>query len=272
MTNITVHPSTTRSHVEKISRRQLLSVLAVAPVGAAAPWRFAPKPTHPGTFVLVHGAWHGGWCWGKVEPLLRASGHRVFAPTLTGMGERSHLIAPEIDLETHIQDVVQVIEYEDLQNVVLVGHSYGGMVVSGVSEAAGRRIGHVVYLDAFLPEDGKAVADYAPVPPTRPDGWRIPVMGSARDFGVTNDDDVAWADPRLGDQPLRTFTQPVDLSPEAQRAVPKTFVRCSETPWFVEAAERARRQGFWVHEMLSAGHDAMITQPEELSRVLLGLT
>ena len=97
--------------MEKIFRRQLLSTLAVAPVGAAAPWRFAPKPTHPATFVLFHGAWHGGWCWGKVEPLLRAPGHRVFAPTLTGMGERSHLIAPEIDLDTHIQDVVQVVEY-----------------------------------------------------------------------------------------------------------------------------------------------------------------
>jgi len=188
------------------------------------------------------------------------------------MGERSHLIAPEIDLETHIKDVTQVIEYEDLQNVILVGHSYGGMVVSGVLEAADRRIGHVVYLDAFLPEDGKAVADYAPVPPTRQDGWRIPVMGSVRNFGVTEDDDVAWAEPRLGDQPLRTFTQPVQLSPEEQRALPKTFVRCSETPWFVEAAERARRQGFGVHEILSAGHDAMITQPEELSRVLLELT
>ena len=110
------------------------------------------------------------------------------------------------------------------------------------------------------------------MPPTREDGWRIAVMGSARDFGVTDDDDLAWADPRLGDQPLRTFTQPVQLSPEEQGTVQKTFIRCSETPWFVEAAGRARRQGFGVHEVLSAGHDAMITQPEELSRVLLGLT
>jgi pimeloyl-ACP methyl ester carboxylesterase len=113
-------------------------------------------------FVLVHGAWHGGWCWKKVAPLLRAAGHDVFTPTLTGLGERVHLLASEIDLATHVDDVLGVLEYEDLTNVVLVGHSYGGMVISGVAERAGSRLARLVYLDAFLPENGKALRDYAP--------------------------------------------------------------------------------------------------------------
>src|SRR3954453_17747595 len=114
------------------------------------------------TFVLVHGAWHGGWCWQRVTPLLRAAGHEVFTPTLTGMGERSHLIHPLISLSTHIQDITAVLEYEDLHNVILIGHSYAGMVITGVAAIAETRLAHLVYLDAFLPENGMSLIDYAP--------------------------------------------------------------------------------------------------------------
>ena len=112
------------------------------------------------TFVLVHGAWHGGWCWRFVRDLLEKSGHRVHAPSLTGLGERKHLARPDIDLDTHIADIVSLLEMEDLSDVVLVGHSYGGMVITGVADRAPERIGRLVYLDAFVPEDGKCTLDY----------------------------------------------------------------------------------------------------------------
>jgi pimeloyl-ACP methyl ester carboxylesterase len=121
------------------------------------------------TIVLVHGAWHGGWCWKKVTSQLRADGFEVFAPTLTGLGERVHLLNYDINLDTHIQDITAVLEYEDLKNVILVGHSYGGMVITGVAEKAKDRISQLVYLDAFLPENGKALADYAQLPPFQKD-------------------------------------------------------------------------------------------------------
>ena len=224
---------------------------------------------HPTTFVLVHGAWHGGWCWNKLTPLLRAAGHQVFTPTLTGLGERSHLLTSEVDLAIHIKDIALVLQYEDLQHVVLVGHSYGGMVIAGVAEALGTRVAQLVFLDAFLPESGKAVIDYAPMLPMRDDGWRVPVMGISRDFGVTEERDIAWTEPRLGDQPYRTLTQPVQLSAQMYESFPKTYIQLTEVPWFVEAAERAKRQGFRYYQLLGGGHDAMISQPNELSQILL---
>lgn len=230
----------------------------------------ATRHDNPATFVLVHGAWHGGWCWNKLTPMLRAAGHQVFTPTLTGLGERAHLLTPEIDLATHIKDIVSVLEYEDLQDVVLVGHSYGGMVIAGVAEAIGSRIAHLVFLDGFLPEDGKALTDYTPfMLPTREDGWRVPSLGTSRDFGITDERDIAWAEPRLGDQPLRSITQPVQLSAQLYDSFAKTYIQLSEAPWFVEAAERAKRQGFRSYTLLSGGHDAMITQPKAVSEILL---
>src|SRR5438128_128006 len=102
------------------------------------------------TFVLVHGAWHGGWCWKRVTPLLRAAGHEVYATTLTGLGERVHLASPNVGLALHVQDVVGVLEYEDLRDVILVGHSYGGIVISGVADRVPERLRHLVYLDALV--------------------------------------------------------------------------------------------------------------------------
>ena len=113
------------------------------------------------TYVLVHGAWHGGWCWNRVAPLLRDKGHDVYTPTLTGLGERVHLATPEVDLSTHVTDVVNVIEFEDLRNVVLMGHSYGGQVITGVAGAIPERIGQLVYLDASLPNDGESLSQLA---------------------------------------------------------------------------------------------------------------
>ena len=228
------------------------------------------------TFVLAHGAWHGGWCWKKVVPLLRAAGHDVFAPTLTGLGERAHLLAPEIDLATHVDDVLGVLEFEDLDHVVLVGHSYGGMVVSGVAARAGPRLARLVYLDAYLPEAGKALRDYEvgaaldEMANARGDGWRLPSFGVAQDFGVADQDDAAWVDARLGDQPYRTFTQPLDPAADAGDGIRRAYILTTQDR-FVPHAARAKQAGFDYYELFSAGHDSMVTQPAALVEVFLDL-
>src|SRR3954469_15316973 len=245
----------------RVTRRHLLGAIAAAPLSVVNP---VPAPAQPKavTFLLVHGAWHGGWCWKKLTPLLRAAGHQVFTPTLTGLGDRAHLLSADVDLTMHIQDVSAVLEYEDLRDVVLVGHSYAGMVIAGVVEKARARLEQLVYLDAFLPEDGKAVKDFAPLNPTRNDGWRVPVPGAPPRFGVTDSRDVTWMEARLGDHPNKTFTEPARLSGDEATSLRRSFVQCTKAPFFAEAAERAKRQGFQSRELFSAGHDAMITQPE----------
>jgi pimeloyl-ACP methyl ester carboxylesterase len=252
--------------------RQTLAMPAAAPLTAVATGAADAATSARGrstTFVLVHGAWHGGWCWTKLAPLLRAAGHQVFTPTLTGLGERVHQLSADVDLGTHVQDVVALLEYEDLRDVILVGHSYGGMVIAGVAAAAAPRVAKLVYLDAFLPEDGKSVKDYAPLPPTRADGWRVAPLATAQQFGVTNVQDAEWVDHRLGDQPFKTFTDPARLSGSSLPPARQSFVQCSEAPWFVEAGERAKRMGFRYRALLTAGHDAMITQPGELADLLV---
>ena len=253
-----------------MSRRRLLAAAAVAPLASIADVPSLVR-SEEATFVLVHGAWHGGWCWKKLVPLLRAAGHQVLTPTMTGLGERAHLLTADVDLETHVKDITAVIECDDLQRVVLVGHSYGGMVVTGVADRVASRVTRVVYLDAFLPDDGKALKDYAPVPRTRDDGWRVPPPGPPTSWGVTDARDIAWMERRIGDQPLKTFTQPVTLSTASMTATKQAFIQCTKAPFFAEAAERAKRRGFQYHELPSAGHDAMITKPTELASILVDL-
>jgi pimeloyl-ACP methyl ester carboxylesterase len=202
---------------------------------------------------------------------LRAAGHDVFAPTLTGLGERAHLLTPEVDLDTHIEDIVAVLEYEDLTNVVLVGHSYAGMVIAGVAQKAAPRLAELVYLDAFLPENGKSLNDYLAVPHPSVDGWRVEPLDPRTAFGVSNELDIASMASRLGVHPERTLSQPMDLSAAKTGALRQTFIQCSHDPYFVEAAERAKRQGFRFFELISATHCPMITQPDELVKILLTL-
>lgn len=226
----------------------------------------AQKPSR--TFVLVHGAWHGGWCWNKLTPLLTSAGHRVHTPTLTGLGDRSHLLTPEVDLDTHIKDISALFHYEDVHDAILVGHSYGGMVVAGVAPSVVALLAGVIYLDAFLPDDGKALGDYVTVRP--PEGlWRLPPPGKPPRFGVSNPADVTWMEARLTDQPLKTMTQPVSIAADISARVPHTFILCTKGPQFVAAAERAKQRGYRYRELLSAGHDAMISQPGELAKLLV---
>ncbi len=228
-------------------------------------------------FVLVHGAWHGGWCWRFVAPLLRRAGHEVFTPSLTGLGERAHLARPGIDLELHVQDVVALLETEDLQEVVLVGHSYGGMVVTGAADRCAARIRRLVYLDAFVPGNGKCALDY--VLPERAAAFRkegeqtgtvAPPPLSL--WGLTKPEHIAFAKPRETRHPYRTFTQPIRLANEAALArLPRTFIYCSSpaTGTFDALAAKVRRDPAWRFFELKTGHDAMILVPEELAAILL---
>lgn len=231
------------------------------------------------TFLLVHGAWHGGWCWKKVVPLLREAGHDVLAPSLTGLGDRAHLLNPTIDLATHVEDVVRVLECEDLHGVVLVGHSSGGVVITAVADRASERVAHLVYLDAFVPGDGQSVLDlvsstaraaFQDQARTMGDGWRVPPFPLAR-WGITEDADVCWMSPRIGDQPLKTLSQAVQLKNPSPRGFVRSYISCTvgQAPHFEATAKRLRADQAWRYRELASGHDAMVTVPRELADLLL---
>jgi pimeloyl-ACP methyl ester carboxylesterase len=225
-------------------------------------------------FVLVHGGFMGGWVWRQVTQFLRTAGHEVFAPTLTGFGERAHLANPSIDLNTHIQDIVGVLECEDLQQVILVGYSYGGPVITGVAEKTPERLSRLVYLDAPFPSDGQSVFDLEPemVPMflesarEKGDGWRV--MSAANP-------------PRWQPQPLKTLTQPLEVKNLAAIGIPRAFIHCTIRPenhrlslaWAAldRAAEEAKKQGWWYSEV-EADHGVVFSKPKEVSEILLALS
>ena len=232
------------------------------------------------TYVLVHGGAHGGWCYQRVARILRSAGHEVYAPTMTGLGERSHLLSPDIDLDLHIRDIVAVLQYEDLHDVILVGHSYGGMVITGVADRAAERVGRLVYLDAANPVNGQSLVDVAGpvILATRPAGQVVdgvelvllPAPGAGAFYGVTDPEDVAWMDERLRGHPWRCFEQPLELHNEAALwAIPQYHVVCTSTlaTRDPELMDRARAEGrLWD---IDTGHDLMITEPKQVADALL---
>jgi pimeloyl-ACP methyl ester carboxylesterase len=233
-----------------------------------------------GSFVLVHGGGHGGWCWSRLAPLLRAAGHEVYTPTLTGLGERAHLVSPGTDLDTHIADVVGVLKFEDLTNAILVGHSYGGMVITGVADRALSRVGHLVFLDASHPRDGESLAsespalmDFARKSSRVVNGVELVLWPSQEIvdiMGVVRPEDVAWLAGKLTPHPWKCFEQPLRLANEpAVRRIPFTNINASWS-FKVRPPESARRasQGDRVWE-IDTGHDLMITEPEAVAEMLL---
>ena len=228
------------------------------------------------TFVLVHGAWHGGWCWRRVAELLRAQGHTVFTPTLTGLADRSHLLAPGVGLDIHVTDVVNLLTWEQLSDVVLCGHSYGGMIITGVAEKMQPAIQSIVYLDAFVPLNGESVFDLTgpavhkvlreaqeknliAVPPR-----------SAEAFGV-NEADRAWVDSQCTPQPIATFTEKLAVTGAHERIGKKTYIRAASypSPGFDAALARVKADPSWRTYSAPCGHDVMVDAPEWLTKILL---
>ena len=233
------------------------------------------------TFVLVHGAWHGSWCWKRVRKALQAEGHDVFTPALTGVGERSHLLSRDVNLETHILDVENLIRWEDLSDVVLCGHSYGGCVIGGVADRLPERIQALVYLDAFVLESGENLAQHVPESQYKQmleavqavgEGWKVPPI-PAEVFNV-NAADREWVNRQCTMQPLGTFEQRIQLSGGARKIAQITFVLAKG---FVEGSpfppfyEKAKARG-WKTITVPCGHDVMLDLPDELTRILLSVS
>jgi len=227
----------------------------------------------------VHGAWHGGWCWHRVADPLRAAGHRVFAPTLTGVGERRHLLSATVDLETHIQDVLGVLEAEELENVVLVGHSYAGLVISGVAARAKARLRQLVYLDALLAEDGQSWAEAFPPEvaearrkgATITNGVKTIPAPDPEIYGFADPADTEWVRRRLTPHPYAAFEQKSRLGGPLGNGLPRLYIDCTSPPIAALATikDRYRDKPDWPFVELATGHDAMLSAPRELAQVLL---
>jgi pimeloyl-ACP methyl ester carboxylesterase len=225
------------------------------------------------TFVIVHGAFGGGWEWREVAALLRARGHEVHTPTLTGFGERVHLATPDTGLETHIRDIVNVLAYEDLRDVILAAQSYGGMVITGVADRVPERLKHLVYLNALVPANGQSAFDLTPLAFRQPfeestrttgEGWRIPAPALESDPRI-----AAFARGRYVPTPLKGFTDPIHLTAERDRLL-RTYIWCTEDQEGLSGvaalmrpfAERARRDPHWQFHQLNAIPDAHVQMPE----------
>jgi pimeloyl-ACP methyl ester carboxylesterase len=227
------------------------------------------------TFVVAHGAWSAGWAWKKMHPLMSARGHRLITPTYTGLGERGHLAGPDIDLDTHIADILGVLEFENLSAVNLVGHSYGGMVASGVADRARSRIAKLIYLDAFAPEDGDSV--YTLLPPAARALRPVATSGPAAGWGImptqmppdTTEEDRAWCTPRRLPQPAKTFEQKLRLR-NGPLTLPRHYIYCTRIApddRFRPFYQRAKREGWGVSE-IDASHNPHITCPDVLAALL----
>jgi pimeloyl-ACP methyl ester carboxylesterase len=240
------------------------------------------------TLVLVHPAWFGGWCWRDVVRPLRAAGHDAWAPTLTGFGERAHLATPAITLGTHVDDVINMLEVEDLHDVTLVGSSSGGTVITAVADRCPERIARLVYLDAFVPSDGQSTLDLLPpdraaaldrLVQTEGDGWRLPRFGQPpwavilrEIWHVTDDDKVRWVLPRLRSAPFAHFTEPVRLTnARATAGIKRVYIRCvnSAPSPFDRAAAAAQASSEWEYRAMQTYHIPLITNPQEVAQAML---
>jgi pimeloyl-ACP methyl ester carboxylesterase len=226
------------------------------------------------TIVLAHGAWSAAWAWKKMRPLMARSGHSFFAPTYTGLGERAHLANPSIDLDTHIEDVLGVLQFEDLSDVVLLGHSYGGMIATGVADRARARIAHLIYLDAFVPQDGQSLFDLVPEEQAQRqrasaeagDGWRVAPNPTPDD---TSAEDRAWIANKRLPQPLKCMEQKLTLR-HGPLTLPRSYIVATRNKHgpFGQFAALARKTPGWACYEIESSHSPNVTAPEALMSVL----
>lgn len=232
------------------------------------------------TYVLVHGAWHGGWCWRMVADLLEAAGHKVYAPSLTGLADRSHLLDPDISLETHVQDIASLIAWEELHNVILCGHSYGGMVVTGAADRVAHKLSALVYLDAFVPAHGEALQSHAP--PDRKEhmlreakehgaGWKVPPLPVT--MWLDDPAQQEWVEPKVTPHPLKCFTEPLELSGKHLNVPRKVYVlaTANRPSAFHRFHDRLKDDAAWECHEIDGPHDLMISHAEAVADLLLDL-
>jgi pimeloyl-ACP methyl ester carboxylesterase len=236
--------------------------------------------TKPPVFVLVHGAWHGGWCWQHVSAYLRAAGALVYTPTLSGLGEHKGNLTAAIDLDTHIADIVNLLHMEDLHDVVLVGHSYGGLVITGVADRAPARLRKLLFLDSLLAKHGQSLVSLQPeagqealrqmAAPS--DGLLLPALPAfpAAYFGVTEPALSRWVEERLTPQPYRTLTQPLVLTQPFGNHLPLVYIECDTPPLDViqPFVARTKASEAWQNYTLHEAHSAMLTAPRQLADLL----
>lgn len=224
--------------------------------------------------VLVHGSWHGGWCWNRVVDRLRDLGHKVSTPTLTGLGDRAHLLRRDIDLSSHTEDIVRFLRYQDLKDITLVGHSYAGMVVGSVVEQVPERVESLIFLDAITPRDGASGFDILPGMRPTPEevakagveDWLMPPLSTGT-LGITDPDIAKWTAERLVPMPVDTHSEPMRLPNHRYLQVPCGFIRCAEFPVSAQFGDKAREDG-WAYREIPCGHDAMLAAPAELTAAL----
>jgi pimeloyl-ACP methyl ester carboxylesterase len=258
-----------------MDRRSFLATAAVAAAGTAA--TTAAHAAGGKTFVLVHGAWHGGWCWGKVATTLRGRGYTVFTPTQTGLGERSHLLSKSITLDTFVEDIVNVLKFEDLKDVILVGHSFAGPPITGTADRVPERIRQLVYLDAAMLQNGQSVFSLLP-----PDlvaarrkaaedtsgGLSIPPPPAAS-FGLSDPAQQAWLAAKLTPHPLGTYESPLNLKNKIANGLPATYISCTDPAYapLNASKEWVKKNGMKMVEIKS-GHDAMVIVADKLADML----
>jgi pimeloyl-ACP methyl ester carboxylesterase len=258
-----------------MNARSLLATAAVVTATGAAPMRAAA--TRSKTFVLVHGAWHGGWCWSRVASILRGRGHGVFTPTQTGLGERSHLLSKSIDLDVFITDIANVLKWEGLSDVVLVGHSFGGNAISGVADRMRGRIRQLVYLDAVILEDGQSAFSQLPkevveartrAAEETSGGLSIPAPPPAA-FGITDAVQTQFVASRLTPHPFNTYTSPLRLVNKVGNGLAASYIVCTDPIYQpLETSRNWVKGAGWKMIEIKTGHDAMVTAPERLADLL----
>lgn len=239
--------------------------------------------------VLVHGAWHGGWCWEKLAEVMRKDNVMLHMPTLSGLGERADELNRRIGLQNHIEDITQYIESRNLEGILLVGHSYGGMVITGVADRMKDRIGHIVYLDAALPRHNESMISYAgdqsaeqinaatqQLAKLAPDGIAMQPLPAAA-FGIAPDHQHHdWVQSRLTPHPFKTWTDRIELANGGPQHIPRSYILCTapllENTGFAEIAAMARNCAGWTFHELQTGHDAMVTAPSELAGILRNIS
>jgi len=231
-------------------------------------------------YMLIHGAYHGAWCWRNVTPTFRKLGHTVYTPTLTGLGERAHLLTSQTSLETFIEDIAQVFKYEDLNDVILVGHSFAGSVLSAIADRLPDRLRHLVYLDALILNSGESSADRSPdrIEVYRQqalasgDGLSIP-PASPEHYGIADPEQVEWYESKLTPHPLQTYYDKLYLKNPLGNGIPATYIACSK-PYFAsteKSREIAQHMQGWDYLEIPTAHNAMSLMPEELTKLLLSI-